>query len=194
MSMSVGREAKSRHFVSTKALLLLGGALLGSTSQIVAENIENAVTLSPFWGGQMSVFVGEHHLDGDSKWGGRIGYNITPNWGAEFLYAECKTVHDPGNIPSTIHQYGGDVLYFFRPEKRIVPFLAAGFGSFNVNSDLLPDRHTGYFNFGAGAEVALTKWLGLRANIRHTVAFDDGNNIFEGTMGFRIQLGGHSHH
>jgi OOP family OmpA-OmpF porin len=137
----------------------------------------------------MSIFVGEDHLDGDHKWGGRLGYNFTPHLGTEFVFGENKTCHDPGNSPGTLRQYGADMLYFFRPEKKFVPFVAAGFGAFKVDFDNLPDRNTGYFNFGGGVEYSLLSWLGLRADVRDSVAFDRGDNLFEATIGIRLQFG-----
>jgi len=179
----------------TKLLFFAVAGLLISQAGGLAENREGAFTLSPYLGGQMSLFVGESHLDGDYKWGIRGGYNFTQHIGAEFVFGENQTVHDPESVRCTIRQYGGDFLYFFMPEKRFVPYIATGFGAFNVDyKELFPDRRTAYFDFGGGAEYALTSWVSLRGDIRHTVTLDDGNNLFEATIGLSFQLGHfHSH-
>jgi OOP family OmpA-OmpF porin len=188
MSTSVA-GIKGKAFFHWARLLLLLAVFLAS-NRLLAENAEGAFTLSPFAGGQMSIFVGEEHLDGDYKWGLRAGYNFTPHIGVELVFGENNTVHDPGDTPCKLYQYGGDLLYYFRPEKRLVPYVAAGFGGFTVNYDrVLSDRKTAYFNFGGGLDYALTNWLSVRGDIRHTITLDRGDNLFEGTIGLRFQFG-----
>ena len=122
----------------------------------------------------------------------RGGYNFTPHLGAEFVFGENKTVRDHGDWPCTIHQYGGDLLYFFRPDKRLVPFVAAGFGAFNVDfdqSEPFDNRRTAYCNFGGGVKWFLTSWFALRADIRHTITLDNADHLFEGTFGLEFQVG-----
>jgi OOP family OmpA-OmpF porin len=158
--------------------------------RVMAQNRQGDFTLSPFFGGQMSIFVGDVHLDGDYKWGLRAGYNFTPNWSAEFVYGANVTVHDPGDFRCTIHQYGGDVLYNFQPEKRFVPFIAAGFGLFDVDFENgYGGRTAGYFNSGAGVKYSLTRWAALRADLRHTILMDNGDNLFEATLALHFQFG-----
>ena len=83
---------------SARFALLVASVLLVQTGRVMAQNRQGDFTLSPFFGGQMSIFVGDVHLDGDYKWGLRIVVYFTPNWSAEFVYGANVTVHDPGDF------------------------------------------------------------------------------------------------
>jgi OOP family OmpA-OmpF porin len=181
-------------------MLLLVIAVGLAAGPVRAENRESSFTLSPFAGGQGFPFGGDTHYDGDFNWGVRAGYNFTPRFGLEFVFSENETVHDPEVAFCTIHQYGIDALYFFQPEKNLVPFVAAGFGVFDVNFDgtfdygappgyaPLSDETNPYFNYGAGVEYALTRWVAVRADFRHAIMLDSGDHSFQGVLGFRFQF------
>ena len=130
-----------------RAILLL--LLLVPRIQLKAENREGAFTITPFFGGQISTFIDDYHLEGNYQWGIRGGYNFTPHLGVEVGYIQCDTRRDPQDVAATVRQFGGDFLYFFRPDKRLVPYVLGGFGYYDVDiKERLPDRSTGYFNFG----------------------------------------------
>jgi len=134
--------------MDVKVLLLIITTLLTIANPVMAGNREGAVTLSPFFGVQ-SFAMGSKHLDADFKWGGRGGYNFTRNLGAELVFGENSTVRDPEVIPARVYQYGADILYHFRPDKDLVPFVAAGFGGFSVDYNYgIPDKTSAYFNYG----------------------------------------------
>jgi len=179
--------------------LLLVAALVIISSPAKADNQEGAFTLSPFAGGQGFPWGGSTHYDGDFDWGVRAGYNFTEHLGAELVFGENKTVHDPETAFCTIYQYGADLLYHFRPQKKLVPFVAAGFGVFDVKfdgtfdnkskgPDPLPDETNPYFNFGGGVEYSFTHWLALRADFRHAILLNSGDHALQGVVGFRFQF------
>lgn len=80
--------------MNVKVLLLVAAALLSIANPVMAGNREGAVTLSPFFGGQ-GFPNGDEHLDADYKWGVRAGYNFTRNLGAEVVFGQNSTMHDP---------------------------------------------------------------------------------------------------
>jgi OOP family OmpA-OmpF porin len=180
-------------------ILLVSTAFLLAANPVMAENREGAFTLSPFAGGQGFPFGGDTHYDGDFNWGVRAGYNFMAHFGMELVFSENETVHDPEVAFCTIHQYGVDALYFFRPQKKLVPSVAAGFGVFDVKFDgtfdygsppsqPLSDETNPYFNYGAGVEYALTRWLSVRADFRHAIMLNSGDHSFQGVVGFRFQF------
>jgi OOP family OmpA-OmpF porin len=181
----------NRPSVRSVTVLLL--ALFFDRIQAKGENREGAFTLTPYFGGQISIFVDQYHLEGNYQWGVRGGYNFTPHLGAEFIYVHCETRRDPQDVGATVQQYGGDFLYFFRPDKRLVPYVVGGFGAYQVDhEERLPNRRTGYFNFGGGVDYALTKSISVRADVRDTIPFDhDGNSTIAATIGLRFQIRGH---
>lgn len=170
-----------------------------SASPTMAQNYEGDFTVSPFAGGQGFPFGGNSHYDGDFNWGVRAGYNFTAHLSAEVVFGVNDTVHDPEVAFCTIYQYGADLLYHFQPDKKLVPFVAGGFGVFDVNFDgtfdtgstytePLSDETNPYFNYGAGVNYSLTRWLALRVDFRHAIMLNSGDNVFQGVVGFRFQF------
>jgi OOP family OmpA-OmpF porin len=166
----------------------------------VAENRAGAFTLTPYFGGQGFPFGGDTHYDADYNYGLRAGYNFTPHWGTEFVFGLNRTVHDPEAEYCNIYQYGADVLYFFQPEKKVVPFFAAGFGVLDVKfygaydgtppagTQLNSDETNPYFNYGGGVEFQITSRLGFRADFRDAIMLNSGDHAMQGGIGLRFQF------
>ena len=177
-------------------LALFGFALLVlAASPVSAENEEGAFTFSAFAGGQGFPFSGKSHYDADFDWGFRAGYNFSSRLGAELIFGMNKTVHDPEAQRCDIYQYGADVLYYFRPDKKLVPYLAGGLGVLDVNfhgtydgTRSLNDETNPYINVGVGLEYGVTDWLGLRADFREAVMLNGGDQSMQGVVGFRLKL------
>jgi OOP family OmpA-OmpF porin len=196
-----GEQVRGTSFKHTRFLLLLVTALLTIASPVMADNRQGAFTLSPFFGGQGFPFNGESHFDADWNWGARGGYNFTKNFRLEAVFGMNNTVHDPEVENCTVYQYGADLLYAFRPDKKLVPFVSVGFGVFdaryrgtygeggdptaNLSDDIKP-----YFNYGVGVEYALTRWLALRAEFHQGVTLDSGLIEMQGSLGVTFQFGG----
>ncbi|MRR06174.1 MAG: porin family protein [Deltaproteobacteria bacterium] len=177
--------------MDVKVLLLIVTAFLTIANPAMAGNREGAVTLSPFFGGQMFAMGKEHHLDADFTMGFRGGYNFTRHVGAELMFGYTDTVHDPEVIRANIYRYGADILYHFMPDKNLIPFVAAGFGGMTVDYNYgLPDQTSAYFNYGVGVEYSLANRIALRGDFRHALILDNGDSAFEGTVGLKFQFGG----
>jgi hypothetical protein len=176
------------------AFIVFALLLLVSTP-VAAENEDGAFTFSSFAAGQGFPFGGETHYDADFDWGFRGGYNFDAHVGAELTFGMNKTVHDPEVQRCDIYQYGADVLYFFRPDQKLTPFLAGGAGVFDVNFSgtydgvhSLSDETIPYVNVGVGLEYGVTSWLGLRADFREAILLNGGDQSMQGGIGFRLQL------
>jgi OOP family OmpA-OmpF porin len=190
----------SRTFiVKTRFLFMLVTAWLIAAGPVLAENLAGTFTLSPFAAGQGFPFGGETHYDGDVQWGTRAGYNFTEHFRVELVFGANQTVHDPEVAFCTVYQYGADLLYAFQPDKKLVPFVSAGFGGFEMKYDgtfdtgssatvPLSDESCAYFNWGFGVEYALTKWFALRTEFHDGVMLDRGDHVFQGSIGFTIRF------
>lgn len=182
------------HASKSVAIAVFAVLLLAATP-VAAENEEGAFTLSAFAGGQGFPFGGKTHYDADFDWGFRAGYNFSSHLGTELIFGMNKTVHDPEAQRCDMYQYGADVLYYFRPDKALVPYLAAGFGVFDVHfsgtydgTRSLNDETNVYVNLGGGLEYGVTSWLGLRADFREAYMSNSGDHSMQGVLGFRLQL------
>ncbi len=182
-----------------KFLLLFVTTLLITARPVLAENREGTFTFSPFAGAQGFPFGGETHYDGDFNWGARGGYNFTKHFRVELVFGVNETVHVHEVAFCTVYQYGADLLYAFRPVKKLVPFVSVGFGCFDVKYDgtfdtgstatePLSDENSPYFNYGFGVEYALTSWLALRTEFHHGIMLNSGDNVMQGTIGLTFQF------
>jgi len=181
---------------SSKAVVLaVFAALPFASTPVAAQNEEGQFTFSPFAAGQGFPFAGESHYDADFNWGIRAGYNFNSRLGVELIFGTNKTVRDPEAQRCDINQYGADVLYFFRPEEKLVPFLVAGLGALDVNFsgtydgvNSLSDETIPYVEVGVGLEYGVTSWLGLRADFRESVLLNSDGQAMQGGVGFRLKL------
>jgi len=177
----------------SRFLPLVSAGLLITAVPVLAENQDGAFTLSPFAGAQgfPVFFNGDEHFDADFYAGIRGGYNFTENLRGSLLFGYNDTKRDPGDIPCTLYQYGGDLSYHFLPETDLIPFVAVGFGAFTADfadDDLGSDTHP-YIDFGGGVEYFFTDWFGVRADFRHSITLDDGEHGWMGALGVTFQFG-----
>jgi OOP family OmpA-OmpF porin len=154
-----------------------------------ASNQSGAFTLSPFLGNH--VFEGNQSLDTSSFWGVGLGYNLTENWAVEAVYS--KTDADAEDLSTTdtkVETYHLDALYHFWPNKRFVPYIAAGLGAINSSPEGASDRDHLLLNYGAGFKYfILDDLIALRADVRHLVDFPEPDNNLQYSAGLTFQLG-----
>jgi len=181
-----------------KKIILLTAAWLMLTlaPPALAQNRAGAITLSPFVGGYM--FDCFQDLENVWYFGMRVGYNYTDHWGSEAMFGYVPTESDARGYRGedvSVFRYGIDVLYHFQPEKRFVPFVAAGYGGIQINDPSgLNDHDRGMFDYGVGFKWFITENVALRADVRHDLfcEFDEICNNFEYTGGLTILFGGNT--
>ncbi len=166
-------------------------------SPAAAGQRAGAVTVSPMIGGY--VFDNQQDLEKDVVAGLGLGYNFTEHWGAELMFNYGKfdfEYFDPvtctcpeDDLDAYILRLDG--LYHFRPDKRLVPYLAAGIGNVWLDGDTYPHDDS-YFilNYGGGVKFDLTETVALRADVRHIFAPEDSDNNLVATLGVAFQFGG----
>lgn len=162
-----------------------------------AEQRAGAVTVSPMVGGYL--FDNSQDLEKDVVAGLGLGYNFTEHWGAEIMFNYGKfdfEYFDPVTCTCPEDDLNAyvlrlDGLYHFRPDKRLVPYLAAGIGNVWLDGSNYPHDDS-YFmlNYGGGIKFDLTEDIALRADARHIFAPDDSLNNLVATVGVTFQFGG----
>ncbi|WP_240732265.1 porin family protein [Geobacter sp. FeAm09] len=162
-------------------VLAFSGAAFGAVS-------EGQFSVSPMIGGY--TYDGGQHLDTAPMYSLRGGYNLTDRIGVEagldYSITSSRLKTDK-NV--AIFKYGVEGLYHFMPDKKLVPFVAAGLGGYNLSgpSALVSRKLMGFMDYGGGVKYFLYDRLALRADVRHVVA---NASAFEYTLGVTIPFGG----
>ena len=157
--------------------------LMGLSQAALAENKGETITFAPYVGGY--TFQGNQHVETSPVFGFRLGYNLTDNWALEgvvdYLKADLK-----GGGDIEMLRYGGDLLYNFMPKSNLVPYLAAGFGGFNLDNS----KTRGIVNYGGGVKWFLAENFALRADVRGlNYSMSKIYTNVEYTLGLHIAVG-----
>jgi OmpA-OmpF porin, OOP family len=159
-----------------------------------------SVELSPFFG--YNFFDKEHNLNNSSVFGGRIGYNFTNRFGMEGAGEFSKTSVDDINQTLTgqgqftsplndvkITSYHLDLVYHFLPEKRLTPFIVAGYGATHYNP-AINNKNMRLLDYGVGAKYWVSDNIALRADLRDNMTFDEHLHNLSATAGVVFAFGG----
>jgi OmpA-OmpF porin, OOP family len=184
-------DFKEEQRMKKHLLKLLTLLLLAAVPPAFAEIRSGAVSITPFVGG--FTFDGQSHLETAPTYGIRAGYDFTKNLAAEgvFSYVRTDSTGNAGNIKEVdVFNYHVDGLYHFMPEKRLVPFVAAGFGGMH-NDSTLEKEDSFALNWGGGIKYFLSDSLALRGDVRHMLAMasDLTRNHLEYTAGISMLFG-----
>lgn len=156
-----------------------------------AQVPEKSFYLSPMIGGY--TFDGGQNLETTPVIGLRAGYNFTKQWGLEGLFDYASPDGKHGQGGADFFRYGLDALWYFQPQGKLVPYLAAGLSGMRLNGPNGSDNSDGNFaavSAGAGVKYFLNDYLAVRADVRDIVKFNDIQNNIEYTVGLVIYFGG----
>jgi len=157
--------------------------LIGLSQPALAENKGETVTFAPYVGGY--TFQGNQHIETSPVFGFRLGYNLTDNWALEGVVDYLKADRKGGGDVEML-RYGGDLLYNFMPKSSLVPYLAAGFGGFNLDNS----KTRGIVNYGGGVKWFLAENFALRADVRGlNYSMSKIYTNVEYTLGLHIAVG-----
>jgi OmpA-OmpF porin, OOP family len=182
---------------------VVAGVLIFASSAFAGVT-PRTFSLTPYIGGY--TFDGAQSLETQPVYGLRAGYSFTSNWAGELSFDYVNTgftknhrIEGSDNNVNAF-KYRLDALYHFMPEKRLVPFVAAGLGGSTINypsgystsystNIAHHDHTTALFNYGVGLKYFMTDYLALRGDLRHVVTFDRFNNNLEYTVGLSYIFG-----
>jgi len=173
--------------MNRKLTLCLTVSLLAVAAAVTAGNQEGTFSLSPVVGGYTSENSNKSGFNTKPVVGGRLGYNFTKEIGIEGLFD-----YVPKADSVNFYRYGGELLYHFMPDNKLVPYVAAGFAGINTDKDGILKKTHGAFDYGIGAKYFITDSFALRADVRHIFYKVSGGtyNEAEYTLGAYIPFGG----
>lgn len=169
--------------------LLVAGLVLALATVASAGNKKGDFSVSPVIGGLS--FESDVDLEYSTVYGGRLGYNFTDAFGIEALFDYARPQFDDESETLYYYRYGGELLYHFMPEKKFVPYLAAGAAGVNFNNDAadMKGEHTKeLFDYGLGFKYFVTEDVAWRVDVRHL--FNHTHQELNYTVGLYIPFGG----
>ncbi|NLC71852.1 MAG: porin family protein [Desulfuromonadaceae bacterium] len=161
-------------------------ALFAGTSALAGHKV-GKLSLTPMLGGY--VFEGNQDQKNAPAATLALGFNYTPHWGTEFALSYVDSENKTGRKGDIdVGQIRWDVLYHFRPDKVLIPYLAAGLGSLITNPDRGDTDADFMVNYGVGLKFFVTENLALRGDVRHVYEVDDkfNNLIYSAGLVFQI--------
>jgi len=100
----------------------------------------------------------------------RGGYNFTPYVGVEGSWTRVQTENsENSDLSSNLDLYGIDLLYHFKPDNPIVPYLLAGAGVVRVDLEQLSGTRSNtdfFWEGGGGVKIPVNKWIDVRFDVR----------------------------
>jgi OmpA-OmpF porin, OOP family len=174
---------------------------LSARSEIKKGSFE----VSPFVG--YNFFENAQNLKDHSLYGGRLGYNVTKNFGIEGALEFIKSAVDDSTITGTkegqfrspvdavsLTFYHIDAVYHFTPESKFTPFVAAGFGGAHYSTEI-SDQDMSTFDFGIGAKYQVADNIAFRIDLRDNIVtevipFDQAYHNIHASVGIVFAFGG----
>ena len=178
--------------MKTKILFTLATAFVVTATASFAAVNKSEFSLSPMIGGYV-YDKSAQGLDSSVMIGGRVGYNFTSAIGIEALYdyvvPSDSSKWNLRNI--SMHRLGGQALYHFFPDKKFVPFLAAGYSRVIFSGTDVNSSSHGSMDYGVGAKYFVTDNIAVRGDLRHIFyEYDSVNyNNVEFALGAYMQFG-----
>ena len=177
--------------MKTTRLLVVGVMLLLNLFFIrtaLAEIKPGAFNLTPLIGGY--IFEGNQNFKNGPLLGLGFGYDFTKHWGAEiqFNYIDSELVTTGESVKG--YFYHLDALYHFGPEKKLVPYLAAGIGGITLDPKTAGSDTNAAFNAGGGLKYFVSDTIALRGDIRYVLTTDKTHNNMAYTFGVTFHFGG----
>jgi OOP family OmpA-OmpF porin len=159
------------------------------TGSVFAENLKGAVTLSPHIGGY--IFDNDQNINSNPLYGIGLGYNFSEHLGIEGVFDYVDTdmkSTSREDVDTSIYRLDG--LYHFTPDSDLVPYLGAGVGYIDIDTDGGASHSSGLLDFGGGIKLFITEKLAARGDIRYIIDFDEGYNNFAYSVGLTYMFGG----
>ncbi|MFC1889704.1 OmpA family protein [Thermodesulfobacteriota bacterium] len=187
--------------------LLATAITLIASSAAIAGVRKGSLHIEPFIGGyhfesdqKIDDISGEFHDPRAFNYdvlGVRLGYNITKRFGLEGSYERINTSFKPfnsgenGTIPVDLSLFRLDGYYHLLT-GTFAPFLVVGggMGLFEMNGPGDSKKEKALANYGLGLKVFATEDLGIRADVRHVIPFDDIYHNLEFNVGVFYAFGG----
>lgn len=176
-----------------KYVMLLAVAVVLATPLLAAAVDRGGVlSVSPVIGG--ISYESSQHLESAPLFGTRFGYMITGRIGVEALFDYSRTALVSTKNLLDSYRYGGELLYHFMPDNKLVPYIAGGYGGINFKGKSTfadTEKTKGSPGYGFGAKYFATEDMAWRADVRHIMySYNKLQHAIEYTIGVYIPFGG----
>ena len=153
----------------------------------VAAILPETFTLSTLVGGH--IFAADQHYQPTLLRSFGIGYNLTDRAALEAVFTRTDPDGRGSTSDAVVKTYRVDALYHFRPNRSLVPFLAAGFGEIIIDPDVDKRRDHWLTAIGGGLKYFLGNRVALRADLRCLFDFPKPEINLLYSAGLEFQLG-----
>ena len=167
-----------------KKMLMLFALL---SSLVFASNYKYEIT--PTIGGVLPE--GNLDLDNQLTYGLRFGINVDSIIDqVEFGIDRSDNVDYDNSTQSTdITRYFVNVIKSYPLIDKLSLYSLIGLGYENLSKDFADNDDSGFFNYGLGLKYMVSDNFSIRAEVRHAIKFDHGDNNLFYTVGFVIPFG-----
>ena len=174
---------------------------LSARSEIKKRSFE----VSPFVG--YNFFENAQNLKDHPVYGGRLGYNVTKNFGIEGALEFINSGVDDTSITGAkegqfrspvdavnLTFYHIDAVYHFMPDSRFTPFVVAGFGGAHYSTEI-SNQDMSTFDFGVGAKYWVAEKIAFRIDLRDNIVtevfpFEKAYHNIHASVGIVFAFGG----
>jgi len=125
----------------------------------------------------------------------RLGYNLgytlldKVELGGEYTWGKYKSVAGAAEERTKIGRYFVNGIKEFGLTDKLALYGLLGVGYEDIRNEKYDNDDSGFGQYGAGLRYALTEALSLRAELRHGIKFDHGDNNLFGTLGATYKFG-----
>lgn len=160
---------------------------LVASSLLIASSYKYEIT--PTVGGV--VPEGNLDLSHQLSYGLRFGINIDSIFNqVEFGFDRSDSVsYSNSNKSTNINRYFVNAIKSYPLKDKLSLYSLVGIGYENISRKMFNNGNSGFFNYGLGLKYKLNDNFSLRAEVRHAIKFDHGDNNLFYTVGFVFPFG-----
>jgi len=182
-AMMLIRLFKHKQWCRFGRLLTILLIFLNIPATLNAEN-QNNFSITPFVGGH--IFEGNETIGDGPVYGSGLGFQFNENFFGEIKYLQGDFKENFYNKDLKLIQEDEVQMslimihcnYQFNIHDTIKPYILAGLGNINIDSDHIDYESTTRLVYGGGLRLCFSKHITFRGEIMHVGAFHEaGNNL-----------------
>jgi len=157
------------------------------SSLVFASNYKYEIT--PTIGGVLPE--GNLDLNDQLSYGLRFGINLDSVIDQiEFGFDRSDNVGYRNSASNTdINRYFVNAIKYYPLRDKFSLYSLIGVGYESIKNEMFNNNNSGFFNYGLGLKYKVTDNFSLRAEVRHAIKFNHGDNNLFYTIGFAIPFG-----
>ena len=157
------------------------------SSLVFASNYKYEIT--PTIGGVMPE--GNLDLSNQLSYGLRFGINLDSVIDQiELGFERSDNVdYDNSTADTDINRYFVNAIKYYPLQDKLSLYSLIGVGYESIKNEMFNNDDSGFFNYGLGLKYKVADNFSLRAEVRHAIKFDHGDNNLFYTVGFAIPFG-----